>query len=375
MLKKRILSLLGALAITAALTFAVVSLSPANNFTSGTIQEGICYEVTGVSPDAIVVSLDGNGATADLVTYWIGYNASYLESFMQYYGATLDWDAELSDGATVRDYVREDALSAVKEQLLVESLAEKYGVTVSDEQASALAETEQSYIAQYGGEEAYEAEIAKLGMTRATYDRVIRMSYLYSNLYELYQTEGSALYTSDSKLADYAAELGYISADHILLATMDLSTGEALSDDAIAEKKALAEELLADLNSYTGDDLVAYFSSLADEYSEDTGRLSYPTGYTFTTGSMVEAFETAAYALDEGAVSDIVESPYGYHIILRLPLDETTAADTVREDYFTSFITDQLEAKKVQTSEEFDKLDAQLLYEAIKAAQSSTVSE
>ena len=43
MIKKRLLSFLGAAAITAALTFTVVSLSPSNGFTSGTMQEGLCY--------------------------------------------------------------------------------------------------------------------------------------------------------------------------------------------------------------------------------------------------------------------------------------------------------------------------------------------
>lgn len=66
MIKKRLLSFLGAAAITAALTFAVVSLSPSNGFTSGTMQEGLCYEATGVAPDAIVASLNGNGASATL---------------------------------------------------------------------------------------------------------------------------------------------------------------------------------------------------------------------------------------------------------------------------------------------------------------------
>ena len=69
MIKKRLLSFLGAAAITAALTFAVVSLSPSNGFTSGTMQEGLCYEATGVAPDAIVASLNGNGASAFMEDY------------------------------------------------------------------------------------------------------------------------------------------------------------------------------------------------------------------------------------------------------------------------------------------------------------------
>lgn len=369
MLKKRILSFLGALAITAALTFAVVEFSPAGSFTTGTMQEGVCYEVAGISPDAIVARLGDNGASADLVAYWIGYSASYLESFMQYYGATLDWDVTLSDGASVRDYVKQDSLDAVREQLMVESLAEKYGAGLSDEQAAAMAETEAGYIEQYGSEEAYVAEIAKLGITRETYDRVMRLSYLYANLYSLYLTEGSPLYVPNSELASVAAEQGYISADHILLATVDLSTGKALSDEEIAAQREKAETLLADLAAYTGDDLTAYFASLADENSEDGGRASHPAGYTFTTGEMVEAFETAAYALSEGSISEIVESPYGYHIILRLPLDEAAAADTVRGDYFASAIANAGTTLELETSGECDKLDPQLIYEAIKAAQ------
>ena len=78
MIKKRLLSFLGAAAITAALAFAVVTLSPSNGFTSGTMQEGLCYEATGVAPDAIVASVAGNGASADLIAYWIGYDM-YLQ--------------------------------------------------------------------------------------------------------------------------------------------------------------------------------------------------------------------------------------------------------------------------------------------------------
>lgn len=372
MIKKRLLSFLGAAAITAALTFAVVSLSPSNGFTSGTMQEGLCYEATGVAPDAIVASLNGNGASADLVAYWIGYDVSYLNSYMQYYtGSSINWDDTLSDGMSVADYVKASVLSSVKQHLVLENLASKYGVTLTAEQEAAMAESDQSYIDQYGSEEAFEAEIAKLGMRRETYDRVARSNYLYQNLYQLYNTEGSALYASDEDLAVYAADQNYITADHILLSTKDLTTGEALTDEQKAEKKALAEEIKQKLDACEGDidELTALFQELADQYSEDPGRESHPTGYTFTTGSMVQEFEDAAYALSEGEVSEVVESSFGYHILLRLPLDKSAAADEVRDDYFTNFITEQVDAAAMATSADYDKLDPQTIYEAIVAAQ------
>lgn len=295
---------------------------------------------------------------------------SYLNSYMQYYtGSSINWDDTLSDGMSVADYVKASVLSSVKQHLVLENLASKYGVTLTAEQEAAMAESDQSYIDQYGSEEAFEAEIAKLGMRRETYDRVARSNYLYQDLYELYNTEGSALYASDEDLAVYAAEQGYITADHILLATKDMTTGEALTDEQKAEKKALAEELVEKLNSYTGDDIASYFAELADEYSEDPGRESHPTGYTFTTGSMVQEFEDAAYALSEGEVSEVVESSLGYHILLRLPLDKSAAADEVHEEYFTNFIAEQVDAAAMATSADYDKLDPQTIYEAILAAQ------
>lgn len=372
MIKKRLLSFLGAAAITAALTFAVVSLSPSNGFTSGTMQEGLCYEATGVAPDAIVASLNGNGASADLVAYWIGYDVSYLDSYMQYYtGSSLDWDYTLSDGTNITDYIKSNVYSSVKQHLVLENLANKYGVTLTEGQESAMADSDQSYIDQYGSEEAFEEEIAKLGMRRETYDRVARSNYLYQNLYQLYNTEGSALYASDEDLAVYAADQNYITADHILLSTKDLTTGEALTDEQKAEKKALAEEIKQKLDACEGDidELTALFQELADQYSEDPGRESYPTGYTFTTGSMVQEFEDAAYALSEGEVSEVVESSFGYHILLRLPLDKSAAADEVREEYFTNFIAEQVDAATMATSADYDKLDPQTIYEAIVAAQ------
>lgn len=369
MIKKRLLSFLGAAAIAAALAFVIVTVAPSNGFTSGTMHSGLCYEATGVAPDAIVASVDGNGASADLIAYWTGYNVSYLDSYMQYYtGAAFDWDYTFEDGTSITDYVKANVLAAVKQHLVLENLAEEYGATLTAEQKAAIEASDQTFIDQYGSEEAFEAELNKLGLRRETYDRVSASNYLYQNLYQLYNTEGSKLYASDEDLAVYAAEQGYITADHILLTTKDTATGEALSDEEKAEKKALAEELAEKLKNYTGDDLASYFAQLADEYSEDPGRETYPTGYTFTTGAMVPEFETAAYALAEGEVSEIVESSFGYHILLRLPLDKAAAADAVRKSYFTDFFSDRVESAVIATSAEFDKLDPQVLYKAIQAA-------
>ena len=73
-------------------------------------------------------------------------------------------------------------------------------------------------------------------------------------------------------------------------------------------------------------------------------------------------------------MSGIVESSFGYHILLRLPLDESAAAEAVRQDYFGSFLSEQVASAQLSTSADYDKLDPQALYEAIQAGQAAQES-
>jgi peptidyl-prolyl cis-trans isomerase D len=92
-----------------------------------------------------------------------------------------------------------------------------------------------------------------------------------------------------------------IRASHILLNT-------AGKDEATVRKQA--EEILAQARSG------ADFAALAVKFSEDEGSkvnggdLDY-----FSRGRMVPEFETAAFALQPGQISDLVKTQYGFHVI------------------------------------------------------------
>lgn len=58
------------------------------------------------------------------------------------------------------------------------------------------------------------------------------------------------------------------------------------------------------------------FSSLAEKYSQDPGSANRGGDLGFTKrGDFVKEFEEVAFSLEEGEVSGIVESQFGYHII------------------------------------------------------------
>jgi len=81
-----------------------------------------------------------------------------------------------------------------------------------------------------------------------------------------------------------------------------------------ATKKA-ARDLLEGLRKRIVDE-GADFAKLAAENSEDTGSKDAggELGF-FTKGRMVEPFEKAAFALKPGETSQVVESPFGFHLI------------------------------------------------------------
>ncbi len=96
-----------------------------------------------------------------------------------------------------------------------------------------------------------------------------------------------------------------VKASHILI-----KVGQDADPKTKSEKKAFAEKLLADIKA--GKD----FAELARLHSDDKasavkgGDLDF-----FTRGTMVPAFEQAAFNMQPGEVSEIVETSFGFHII------------------------------------------------------------
>jgi peptidyl-prolyl cis-trans isomerase D len=210
-----------------------------------------------------------------------------------------------------------------KRQLLVEKVRERIqeGITVTDE------DIEQEYRSQNE-----KVNIAFLRLTPALFENKVSVkeevlqSYFAEHRENFRIPETIALRYLQFEPSRYEKEVTFeqkelekyyrrhldsyeipeqVKAAHILIKV----TAEA--DPANRQKKrALAEKILGKAHSGKN------FAKLARTYSDDVASIAQggDLGY-FTRGTMAAAFEKAAFDLNPGEISDIVETPFGYHII------------------------------------------------------------
>lgn len=88
----------------------------------------------------------------------------------------------------------------------------------------------------------------------------------------------------------------------------------SVDGSADQEKKDAAKTKIVELRRQILDG-EANFAELAELHSDDTESKSSGGELIIARGQTVPEFEEAAFQLFAGAVSDIVETPYGYHII------------------------------------------------------------
>ena len=121
---------------------------------------------------------------------------------------------------------------------------------------------------------------------------------------------------------------------HIVLNTMDPTTGQPLPADQQALKRKQIDDLLK--RARKGED----FAKLATQYSEDPGSKekggelnAFPRG----TPGVPPEFEATAFNLNTNQISDVITTQYGYHIIQLLDktpakkVDYATVADNLKK--------------------------------------------
>lgn len=109
-----------------------------------------------------------------------------------------------------------------------------------------------------------------------------------------------------------AANESQLAAAHILIMHRNSDRVPSNITRTQEEALALAQEVAAKAQTPGAD-----FAALAEEYSDGPSKDQGGDLGTFSPEQMVKPFSDATRALEIGAVSDPVETAFGYHVILR----------------------------------------------------------
>ncbi len=207
--------------------------------------------------------------------------AEYQKQVAQFEAALVDQglDSATEEGRSMLAQIRRQVLEALIDQALIEQAAAQQGITIADEELEARI---RDSIETGGGQARFEQWLAANNMTRDDFKAMLRSQLLTEAMIE--RVTGDLPTTAEQ-----------VHARHILLMT-----------------EAEAQTVLSELQA--GGD----FAALAEKYSVDEstkyngGDLGFfPRGLQMVPKEV----EDAAFGLEPGQISGVVQSPFGFHIV------------------------------------------------------------
>lgn len=242
------------------------------------------------------------------------------------------WDLTITEeetGAviTIADKAKADAFDELVKYTIKLQKVEEFGTELSEDDLAEINSNmeyyNQMYMEYYGMSMKEFVELS-YGMSYDEYVEIEKEGKKISKM----EDEAATDFEADEEDLRNVFNEDYVRVQHILIKAVASEDG-TYSDEAMAEAKAKAEDVISALNGG------ANFESTRAAYTEDVdadGNPNSPEGYTFNkeNNSMVAPFSEEASKLEVGAYSSVpVEvtmdqsgSYAGYHIVYRLDLDD-----------------------------------------------------
>jgi parvulin-like peptidyl-prolyl isomerase len=207
--------------------------------------------------------------------------------------------------------LQQNLLDSIIVMKIIESYAEKNNINVSEKE---VADEISALIKNYESEAAFEKDLKDKNLSRSFLNEQVKSQLLRDKVFAQATKDVAVSDEETKKYYDDNAETLFmvpeqVKVSHILI-KFAIPEGAELNDTIKAEAKTKITDIQEQLNNG------ADFAELAKQYSEDTASAVNGGDIGFISkGQTVPEFEEAAFALEVGQVSGIVESTFGYHII------------------------------------------------------------
>lgn len=222
----------------------------------------------------------------------------------------------------MRGQMVDDVTEALVVKMLLEKAIEEEKITATDEE---MAEGRAKVAGMLEPGITLEQQLAQVNMTEEEFQKSLALDIRINKL--LKSKAGEAEISDEEVKKFYEENAGRFDMPESVTASHILITTDPEDDDAAkAGKKAKIEALRQQI--IDGAD----FAELAMENSDCPSKARGGDLGTFGRGQMVPPFEGAAFTQEIGKVGDVVETQFGYHLILvakrdparTLPLEEVS---------------------------------------------------
>lgn len=204
------------------------------------------------------------------------------------------------------DRMQQQVVAQFIDHTLAEKEIEERSITVSDEEVNTVIETISGSLPEgMTLEQALETRGMNIGKLRSDI-------IMGEKMRKLFETETADVETvSDEQVAafynenpQFFTEDESVTARHILITCKEEADAEE-HEKAKAEAEAIRKQL----------EEGADFAALAQEKSGCPSKEKGGDLGSFGRGRMVPAFDEAAFSLETGEISEVIKTPFGYHVI------------------------------------------------------------
>lgn len=238
------------------------------------------------------------------------YLTTTQEQYESLYGDKI-WNTSL-DGVTLEESVKEVVLEKVAQIKTMYLLGKERGLALNDAEKARVRAAAAEYMTGLS-----ETQAESLGVTEITLAKLYEEYAMANKVYR------DIIQDVNPEISDDEARI--ITVQHILLRTYSRDPEGNRVDFLTAEKQAAYEEACdVWVQAVSGE---KSFEELASRYSQDS-----TLTYSFGKGEMDPRFEEAAFRLETGGISPVVESESGYHIIKCISVHnpEETAVNKIK---------------------------------------------
>jgi peptidyl-prolyl cis-trans isomerase C len=238
------------------------------------------------------------------------------------------------------DLVKKQAVTSLVNRTLLRQAVEREAIGTSDAE---IDERLEMLKGKFESPEAYTQQLASLGITqkdlRQEMETSLRMEkLLQQHVGEIQDPTEEEMLSFYNENQERFKQPEMVRASHILI--------KSESDESQPERTAKRLEAAKILGEVQNG---ADFAGMASRHSACPSKESGGDVGYFPRGRMVKPFEDAAFSLKPGEVSELVESPFGYHIVkVTDKKDEQTVTFDATRDDISAFLKDQKREQAVK---------------------------